>query len=151
MNTQDVERIERYIRERYETGQAFDNMITNIKQKQKNRYMNIKVKAGLTVVIFFSGVLGGGWIINSIPEDVLINIFLGVVVLGCIAFSYWIALEHYEAKQKLEEIEKENEAATRVNEEPKSIDTHIWKFDDGASIRPPRGRRMPKKGEDSKS
>lgn len=146
----DIERIERYIRKRYETGQTFDNLINNIKEKQKRRYMNIKVKAGLTVVVFFVGMIGAIIGIISIPEAWIETIFKGAIVTAALAFSYKVAYDYYVAKEELKEIEERREAADRLNEGLKDINTHVWTYDDGASIRPPRGRRMPKKEDSSK-
>lgn len=148
MNTQDVDRIERYIRERYETGKAFDNLINNIKEKRKKRYMNIKVKAALTVVVFFVGMIGTMIGIISIPEAWVETIFKGAIVLAALAFSYKVAYDYYVAKEELKEIE---EARSNKPDPLDSLkDINVWTYDDGASIRPPRGRRMPKKEEPSK-
>jgi len=40
-----VEELERYIRKRYETGQVFDNLVENLKRKEKDRMLD-SYKAG---------------------------------------------------------------------------------------------------------
>jgi len=40
-----IEELERYIRKRYETGQVFDNLVENLKRKEKDRMLD-SYKAG---------------------------------------------------------------------------------------------------------
>lgn len=108
INTQDINRIERYIRDRYETGKAFDNLINNIKEKQKKRYMNIKVKAALTVVVFFVGMIGTMIGIISIPEAWVETIFKGAIVTAALAFSYKVAYDYYVAKEELKRMDEQD-------------------------------------------
>lgn len=110
--------------------------------------MNIKVKAALTVVVFFVGMIGTMIGIISIPEAWVETIFKGAIVLAALAFSYKVAYDYYVAKEELKEIE---EARSNKPDPLDSLkDINVWTYDDGASIRPPRGRRMPKKEESSK-
>ena len=156
MSTQDINRIERYIRDRFRTGQAFDNLINNIKEKRKKKYMSIKVKAALTVVMFFVGMIGTMLGLISIPEEWIVKYgtpFLEVaIVIAALAFSYKVAYDYYVAKEELKEIQERREINNqRLDEELKSIDTHTWILDDNGPIRPPQGRRnkerMPKNKE----
>lgn len=103
----DIERIERYIRKRYETGQAFDNLINNIKQKQKRRYMNIKVKAGLTVLAFFGGMIVTAWGITVIPKEWIETIFKVAIVIAALAFSYKVAYDYYVANEELKRMDEQ--------------------------------------------
>lgn len=110
----DIEKIERYIKERYDTGQAFDNMITNIKEKEKRRYMNIKLKAALTVLAFFGTMIAVIWGIMSIPtkwiKDYGVVAIEGIMIIVSFIFAYYIALDHYKS---VEEIKKMDEQTKR--------------------------------------
>lgn len=72
--------------------------------------MNIKLKAGLTVLGLFSTMIGMAWIITNVPEKLLVNIFLGMLAVGCTAFAYWVALDYYKG---VEEIKKMDERTKR--------------------------------------
>lgn len=149
---QDIERIEAYVKKRYRTGQAFDNLINNIKQKQKKRYMNIKLKAALTVIVFFGGLTGMMVGLLSLDREVLVTIFKVLVVTVALAFAYKVALDYYKADKELKDMQRERMESNKRLEEvlgdiSDETQTHVWTYDDGASIRPPRGRRLPKKGE----
>lgn len=113
--------------------------------------MNIKVKAGLTVLAFFVALIVVLTTILSISRAWVETIFKVTIVGVTLLFSYKVAYDYYVAKKELEEIEKKNNITPKLNKELEIVDSNVWEFDDGASIRPPRGRRMPKKEEDSKS
>lgn len=69
--------------------------------------MNIKLKAGLTVIGFFGGMTGLAWAITNIPEKIIIDIVLGALSVGCLAFAYWVSLDYYKGVEVLKELEKE--------------------------------------------
>ena len=108
--------------------------------------MNIKIKAILTVAAFFGTMVGMAWIIIHIPEKLLIDIFLGVLAIGCTAFAYWVALDYYKGVEELKEMQ-ERHKKNQEHDLLKNIE--IRQYDDGLSIRPPVGRRLPKKKNDS--
>jgi len=113
--------------------------------------MNIKVKAGLTVLAFFVALIVILTTILSIPRAWVETIFKVAIVGVTLLFSYKVAYDYYVAKKELEEIEKKNKTAPKLNKELEIVDSDVWSFDDGASIRPSKGRRIQKKEEDSKS
>jgi hypothetical protein len=107
----DIERLEMYIKERYETGQAFDNLINNIKEKQKKRYMNIKVKAALTVVVFFGSLIGTMVGILSIPKEWIkeygVTIIETIMIIVSLVFAYYIALDYYKSVDEIKRFDQQ--------------------------------------------
>lgn len=71
--------------------------------------MNIKIKAILTVAAFFGTMIGMAWIITNIPEKLLIDIFLGLLAIGCTAFAYWVALDYYKGVEELKRFDQQTE------------------------------------------
>ena len=81
--------------------------------------MNIKVKAALTVVVFFVGMIGTMIGIISIPEAWVETIFKGAIVTAALAFSYKVAYDYYVAKEELKRMDEKDrrkiEGACRHN------------------------------------
>jgi protein-S-isoprenylcysteine O-methyltransferase Ste14 len=81
-----------------------------IDKTNKKRYMNIKIKAALTVLIFFSTLTGMAWILTKIPPEWIINGFLCLMAIGCMIIAYYMALGYY---RDVEELKKLNEQDKR--------------------------------------
>lgn len=76
----------------------------------KKRYMNIKLKAILTVLIFFSTMIGMTWGLTKIPSIWIINGFIVLIAIGCMIIAYYMALGYY---RDVEELKKLNEQDKR--------------------------------------
>ncbi len=72
--------------------------------------MNIKVKAALTVVMFYVGMIGTMVGLISIPEEWIVKYgtpFLEVaLVVAALVFSYKVAYDYYVAKEELKRMDE---------------------------------------------
>jgi hypothetical protein len=81
-----------------------------IDKPNKKRYMNIKIKAALTVLIFFSTLTGMAWTITKIPAEWIINGFITLLGIAAVIVGYIMALGYY---RDVEELKKLNEQDKR--------------------------------------
>ena len=83
--------------------------------------MNIKLKAGLTVMGFFSAMIGVMVGIISIPDMWIkrygLLIIETVAIIGSLVFAYFMALDYYKADEELKQMEKEREESNKKLDE----------------------------------
>ena len=70
--------------------------------------MNIKIKAGLTVLAFFGCMIVTAWGIISIPKEWIETIFKVAIVIAALAFSYKVAYDYYVADQELKRLAEQD-------------------------------------------
>ena len=79
--------------------------------------MNIKLKALLTVVAFFSILVGLAVGISSIPDIWIKKYGLMLMKVAILAatfiFGYYMALDYYKADKEIKELEKEREESNK--------------------------------------
>jgi hypothetical protein len=80
-----------------------------IDKTNKKRYMNIRIKAALTVIGFFSAMIGMAWIITNIPSEWIINGFLCLMAIGCMVIAYYMALSYYRDVEELKRFDEQTE------------------------------------------
>ena len=71
--------------------------------------MNIKIKAALTVLIFFSTMIGVAWILTKVPSEWIINGFMCLMAIGCMIIAYYMALGYYRDVEELKRFDEETE------------------------------------------
>ena len=71
--------------------------------------MNIKIKAALTVLIFFSTLIGMAWILTKIPPEWIINGFMTLIAIGCMIIAYYMALSYYRDVEELKRFDQQTE------------------------------------------
>ncbi len=71
--------------------------------------MNIKIKAILTVIGFFSTMIGMTWILTKIPSEWIINGFITLLAIGCMVIAYYMALSYYKDVEELKRFDKQTE------------------------------------------
>jgi uncharacterized membrane protein YfcA len=79
-----------------------------IDKTNKKRYMNIKLKAALTVGAFFTGLITGAWILTKIPAEWIINGFITLLAIAAVIVGYYVALGYYKDVEKLKKSKEQD-------------------------------------------